>query len=85
MQTNMGFKMSERLKTILNEKLITKGMKAIVDGSGLSRNTIYEIADGRRVPHRGNAYKLALACGCSPGDALTLARECIRMKAKKAS
>lgn len=76
--------MSERLKTLVNDALIKKGAKALCDASGLTENSIREIANGDRVPHRRNAFKLALACGCGEQEALTLARECLPKRATKA-
>lgn len=75
--------MSERLIRIVNDALIRKGMEELVAGSGLSKQTIHEIAEAARVPRRRNAFKLALACGLNEADALALARECI--PAKKAT
>lgn len=78
--------MSDRLLKEVNDAMIRKGLKALSDESGLHEKTIRQVARGARVPHRGNAYKLALACGLSEPEALALARECLpaATRAKKA-
>lgn len=76
--------MSERLIKLVNDALITKGMDAIRDGSGLAEQTILKVAQGIRIPRRRNAFKLALACGSSEAEALALARECLPLRAKRA-
>jgi hypothetical protein len=76
--------MSERLLTLINDALIKGQIDRLLEFSGLAENSIREIANGSRVPRKTNAYNLALACGCSEQEALTLARECLRSRAKKA-
>ena len=78
--------MSERLKKMVSDALITKGIKALQDGSGLGEQTIREISEGHRFPRRKTAYRLAKACGAEEEEALALARECLQAKrAMKAS
>lgn len=77
------FKMSERLIKLVNDALIKKGMRALLDKTGLSETAVYNIASGIRVPRRHNAYKLALACGVSEEDALAIAYECHPQEAKR--
>lgn len=74
--------MSERLIKMVNDALIKEGVEVLRERSKLSPNTIRLIADRRRSPRRRNAYKLALACGCSEEEALALARECSPTEAK---
>lgn len=68
--------MSERLIQLVNNALIKKGMKAVRAASGLSPNTIRNVAERKTVPRRRSAYRLALACDAVEEDALKMAREC---------
>lgn len=67
---------SERMIRVVNDALIKKGMEVLAKESALSPGAIHNIASGRHVPRRRNAYRLALACGCSEDEALRLAYEC---------
>lgn len=73
--------MCERLRKVVNDAMIMKGIRDLAKESKLSETSIREIAEGARVPRRRNAYRLALACDRTPPEALELAYECGRTKA----
>lgn len=73
-------KMSERLKRLLDEALIRKGVSALSREAGLTEGTVRNAARGKGIPRRRNAYLLALACGATEQDALGMAHECVQPK-----
>lgn len=70
--------MSNRLKDLIDTYLVKHGNNGFVLlGQVLDRDakTIRRWKDGGAVPNAHLAYKLALACGCTEEDALSVAKE----------
>lgn len=70
--------MSKRLVELIDKTLLKmgkNGLEKLAIQSGLSPSSV---RNAKRTGHLslGNGYKLALACGCSDEEALSIAKEC---------
>lgn len=62
-------------------KMGDMGKEKLAVKAGVSPSTVRSVANGH-VPLPKNAYRLALACGCTDEEALELAKECSSDRAK---
>lgn len=78
--------MSERLKGMLKDRLLQLGENSeakLSVAAGVSQSLIRTVLKAGHLPLPANARKLALACGASEADALEIAKECDRERAKE--
>lgn len=77
--------MSERLRDLVETYLIRMGRRAEVKLAAeaeLSPSTIRNVRNGH-IPSPETTYRIALACGLTPEEALLIAKECSLERARE--
>lgn len=81
--------MSERLRELVSTTVIKTeevgAVEALALRAKVSPSLVRKVMSNGYIPSAKKTYKLALACGCTEGEALALARGASKTREKKSA